>query len=156
MAKKKGNMILWGLVIGAATAGVYHYLQNKQKAAVADEFDDFDNFEDAADDTQAKDRHYIPLNLDNAKAFVSDTFGKAKEAVSKVSRKLQKEDVEDDVIIDDIFDDLKESAEGTAEEAAENLAADSVGSTDSANAKAPENASTEGSSTTEDFFDDEQ
>lgn len=152
MAKRKGNMILWGLVIGAAAAGAYHYLQNKQKATVADEFDDFDNFVDAADGAQAKDRNYIPLNLDNAKAFVSDTLGKAKEAVSKVSRKLQKEDVEDDVIIDDIFDDLKESAE----EAAENPAADGVGGTDSANAKAPEQVSAEDSSTTEDFFDDEQ
>ncbi|MDE6713930.1 MAG: hypothetical protein K2K20_09355 [Lachnospiraceae bacterium] len=150
MAKKKGNMILWGLVIGAAAAGAYHYLQNKQKATVADEFDDFDNFEDAADDTQTKDRHYVPLNLDNAKAFVSDTIDKAKEAVSKVSRKLQKEDVEDDVIIDDIFDDLKESEEGTAKEDAENPTADHA---DSANAN---QAPAEDSSSTEDFFDDEQ
>lgn len=153
MAKKKGNVILWGLVIGAAAAGAYHYLQNKQKAAVADEFDDFDNFEDAADDTQTKNRHYVPLNLDNAKAFVSETFDKAKEAVSKVSRKLQKEDAEDDVIIDDIFDDLKEAEEGTAEEDAETPAADRAGSADSANAgQAPD----EDSSSTEDFFDDEQ
>lgn len=149
MAKKKGKVILWGLVIGAAAAGAYHYLQNKQKAAVADEFDDFDNFEDATDDTQTKDRHYVPLNLDNAKAFVSDTLGKAKEAVSKVSRKLQKEDVEDDVIIDDIFDDLKESAE----EAAKNPAADHGNSADSANVG---QAPAEDSSSTEDFFDDEQ
>lgn len=152
MAKKNGKVILWGLVIGAAAAGVYHYLQNKEKAAVADEFDDFDNFEEAADDMQTKDRHYVPLNLDNAKAFVSDTIGKAKEAVSKVSKKLQKENVEDDVIIDDIFDDLNESTE----EAVKSPAADHTDSTDSSNEKASDDAPAGSSSTTEDFFDDGQ
>ncbi|MDE6531116.1 MAG: hypothetical protein K2K96_10170 [Lachnospiraceae bacterium] len=148
MAKKNGKVILWGLVIGAAAAGVYHYLQNKEKAATADEFDDFDNFEEAADDMQTKDRHYIPLNLDNAKAFVSDTIGKAKEAVSKVSKKLQKENVEDDVIIDDIFDDLNESTEDAAGNPADNA--------DSSNAKTSDDTSAGSSATTEDFFDDGQ
>lgn len=148
MAKKNGKVILWGLVIGAAAAGVYHYLQNKEKAATADEFDDFDNFEETAEDMQTKDRHYIPLNLDNAKAFVSDTIGKAKEAVSKVSKKLQKENVEDDVIIDDIFDDLSESTEEAAGNPADNA--------DSSNTKTSDDTSAGSSATTEDFFDDGQ
>lgn len=151
MAKKTGKVILWGLVIGAAAAGVYHYLQNKEKSVTADEFDDFDNFENDLNQAQAKDRNYIPLNLDNAKAFVSDTIDKAKEAVSKVSKKLQKEDVEDDVIIDDIFDDVNESAENAAK-----TGSDNEGRADMSNAKASDDASTEDSSTTEDFFDDGQ
>lgn len=145
MAKKKGNLIFWGLVIGAAAAGTYHYLQNKERAVAADEFDDFDNFEDATDDTQTKDRHYVPLNLDNAKAFVSNTIDKAKETVSKVSRKLQKEDTEDDTIIDDLFDDIDESADED----------DKTSAADSADTSAPDDTPAGGSST-EDFFDDGQ
>lgn len=147
MAKKSGKVIFWGLVIGAAAAGTYHYLQNKKKAATAEEFDDFDNFEDAADDTQAKDRHYVPLNLDDAKAFVSSTIDKAKEAVSKVSKKLQKEDIEDDVIIDDIFDDSINDSDDTA---------DDTDTADTSAAPASDDAQTKDSSTTEDFFDDAQ
>lgn len=143
MAKKSGKVIFWGLIIGAAAAGTYHYLQNKKKAATAEEFDDFDNFEDAAKDTQAKDRHYVPLNLDDAKAFVSSTIGKAKEAVSKVSKKLQKEDIEDDVIIDDIFDDSDDTA-------------DNADTTDTSAAPASDDVPVKDSSTTEDFFDDAQ
>lgn len=150
MAKKTGKVIFWGLVIGATTAGVYHYLQNKGKAAVAEEFDDFDNLEDNADGKQAKDRNYIPLNLDNAKAFVSDTIDKAKEAVAKVSRKLQKEDTEDSVIIDDIFDDLEDSDTKTAESDTGH-ADDNTSDTEASNA-----ASDDPASTTEDFFDDAQ
>lgn len=150
MAKKTGKVIFWGLVIGATTAGVYHYLQNKGKAAVAEEFDDFDNLEDNADGKQAKDRNYIPLNLDNAKAFVSSTFDKAKEAVSKVSRKLQKEDTEDSVIIDDIFDDLEDSDTKTAESDTGH-ADDNTSDTEASNT-----ASDDSASTTEDFFDDAQ
>lgn len=150
MAKKTGKVIFWGLVIGAATAGVYHYLQNKEKATVAEEFDDFDNFEDNAGGSQTKDRNYIPLNLDNAKAFVSSTIDKAKEAVSKVSRKLQKEDVEDDVIIDDIFDDL----DGSDTKAAETETAHT--DDDASNAETSDDASDDSASTTEDFFDDAQ
>lgn len=147
MAKKSGKVIFWGLVIGAAAAGTYHYLQNKKRAATAEEFDDFDNFEDAADDTQAKDRHYVPLNLDDAKAFVSSTIDKAKEAVSKVSKKLQKEDIEDDVIIDDIFDDSINDSDDTA---------DDTDTADTSAAPASDDAQTKDSSTTEDFFDDAQ
>lgn len=152
MAKKKGRAILWGLVIGATAAGVYHYLQNKNKTATADEFDDFNNFEEAGDDTQAKERNYVPLNLDNAKAFVSDTIDKAKEAVSKVSRKLQKEDIEDDVIIDDIFDDTNEASSETVNSGA----SETDGSTDTSDEQTPDDAADDSSSTTEDFFDDDE
>lgn len=140
MAKKSGKVIFWGLMIGAAAAGTYHYLQNKKKAATAEEFD---NFEDAADDTQTKDRHYVPLNLDDAKAFVSSTIDKAKEAVSKVSKKLQKEDTENDVIIDDIFDDSDDTT-------------DETDTADTSAAPASDDAPAKDSSTTEDFFDDAQ
>ncbi len=147
MAKKSGKVIFWGLMIGAAAAGTYHYLQNKKKSATAEEFDDFDNFEDA-DDTQSKGRHYVPLNLDDARAFVSSTIDKAKEAVSKVSKKLQKEDIEDDVIIDDIFDDSVEESDA---------AADGADTADTSAAPASDEApEQDSSSTTEDFFDDAQ
>ncbi len=144
MAKKSGKVIFWGLIIGAAAAGTYHYLQNKKKAATAEEFD---NFEDAADDTQTKDRHYVPLNLDDAKAFVSSTIDKAKEAVSKVSKKLQKEDVENDVIIDDIFDDSFDDSDNKTDDA---------DNADTSAARTPDDAPAKDSSTTEDFFDDAQ
>ena len=140
MAKKSGKVIFWGLMIGAAAAGTYHYLQNKKKAATAEEFD---NFEDAADDTQTKDRHYVPLNIDDAKAFVSSTIDKSKEAVSKVSKKLQKEDTENDVIIDDIFDDSDDTT-------------DETDTADTSAAPASDDAPAKDSSTTEDFFDDAQ
>lgn len=155
MAKKTGKMLFWGLVIGAAAAGTYHYLQNKGKAATADEFDDFDNFDDVMDDTRPKDRHYVPLNLDNAKAFVSDTIDKAKEAVSRVSKKLQKEDIEDDVIIDEIFDDSEETAEKSAETSDAKQTADASEDA-TASEDAASNASEDALASTEDFFDDGQ
>jgi len=41
MAKKTGKILLFGLVAGATAAGVYHYLQNKDKQN--EEFDEFDD-----------------------------------------------------------------------------------------------------------------
>ncbi|MGN0324759.1 MAG: hypothetical protein ACI4DW_00510 [Lachnospiraceae bacterium] len=137
MAKKTGKVILWGLVVGASAAAVYHYLQNKDKAAAAyDEFDDFDNFEDVKEETAGAERNYVPLNLDEAKIFVSETLDKAKEAISKVSKNFHKSEENDiEIIADDISEDV--SADTPAED-------------NTTDAPAEENSS----AITEEFFDD--
>lgn len=143
MAKKTGKLIFWGLVIGGAAAGVYHYLQNKDKAAECyDEFDDFDNFEDVSDNSDSKDRNYVPLNLDSAKAFVNDTLDKAKEAVSKVSKKFQNAEDTDVTIIDEDPAPVEVTDE---EDTKDNTAEESISEDN-----------TSDSSTTEDFFDDDE
>lgn len=147
MAKKAGKMIFWGLVIGGAAAGVYHYLQNKDKAAECyDDFDDFDNFEDVSDSSGEKDRNYVPLNFDSAKAFVNDTIDKAKEAVSKVSKKFQ--NAEEDSV--KIIDEDTAPVEITDEEDSDNITEDITAEENSSNDNSGD------SSTTEDFFDDDE
>ena len=55
MAKKMGKVILFGVVAGAAAAGVYHYLQSKdQKVDEYDDFDDLDSFDDTIKDEGAE------------------------------------------------------------------------------------------------------
>ena len=149
MAKKTGKMIFWGLVIGGAAAGVYHYLQNKDKAAECyDDFDDFDNFEDVSDDSGEKDRNYVPLNFDSAKAFVNDTLDKAKEAVSKVSKKFQNAEENSVKIIDEDTAPVEITDVEDSENIAEDITAEENPSDDSDNSA--------DSSTTEDFFDDDE
>ena len=141
MAKKTGKVILWGLVVGASAAAVYHYLQNKDKAAAAyDEFDDFDNFEDVKEETAGAERNYVPLNLDEAKIFVSETLDKAKEAISKVSKNFHKAEENDiEIIADDITEDAKSDA------------SDDTSVEDNTEDSPAEESS---SAITEDFFDD--
>lgn len=162
MSKKTGRFIFWGLVAGAAAAGVYHYLQNKDKEAECyDDFDDFDNFEDIKEDTVSKERSYVPLDFENAKAnakaFMNDTFQKAKDAVSKVSRKMQNE--EDD-IIDDM--DAVEVVQGEFEpEDKEARTLDASDSSEVISEAVPELEVAdaeiiEQEATTENFFDDDE
>lgn len=151
MAKKAGKMIFWGLVIGGAAAGVYHYLQNKDKAAECyDDFDDFDNFEDVSDSSGEKDRNYVPLNFDSAKAFVNDTLDKAKEAVSKVSKKFQNAEEDNVKIIDEDTVPVEIIVEITDEEDSEDVTEDITAEENSSNNNSGD------SSTTEDFFDDDE
>lgn len=146
MAKKAGKMIFWGLVIGGAAAGVYHYLQNKDKAAECfEDFDDFDNFEDVGDDSGEKDRNYVPLNFDSAKAFVNDTLDKAKEAVSKVSKKFQNADEDSVKIIDEDTAPVEITNEENSDDIDEDITTEESLSDNSGD-----------SSTTEDFFDDDE
>lgn len=72
MAKKFGKFLLFSAAVGAAAAGVYYYLQNKD----ADDFDfDSDDFDDSdetdLDDYEEKDlgeRSYVDLHLDAPEA----------------------------------------------------------------------------------------
>lgn len=150
MGKKIGKVVVFGLVAGAAAAGVYHYLQNKNKQT--EDFEDFDldDFE-GLDETEApKERNYV--SLDNAKVIVNDTIGKAKEAIVKASKKIQATlDESADITDDDAtyveFDETAAPAEETsgAEEVKEETAAEE---------KAKDEVPAEDS--TEEFFDDDE
>lgn len=121
MAKKLGNVILFGVVAGAAAAGVYHYLQTKdQKVDEYDDFDDLDSFDDTEKEDEPTDtRSYI--TLDTAKYFVNDTIDKAKEYWGKAQEKIKKT-IEDatEVKADedaDIFDVVEEGMNKVAADA---------------------------------------
>ena len=128
MAKKLGGLLILGLAAGAAAAGVYHYLQTREKElADIDDFDDLDNME-----TKSSDRSYV--NLDSVKKFAGEAVEKAKEVakgavdtVSKTVAELRKDD----------------------EEAAEEAEDVEVVKDDAA-----EEEKTEDSDSSEDFFDD--
>ncbi len=140
MAKKFGRLVVFGVIAGAAAAGVYHYLQTKDKAPEDfDDFDDLDNFEDISDEDKTnKGRGYI--TLDNAKVLVNDTIDKAKDVISKASKKIQEtfEDASNknsDNPVEEVVD-----AEKTAEADTDTSAAASE---------------TDAEESTEEFFDDE-
>lgn len=85
MAKKFGKLVLFGVAAGAAAAGIYYYVQTKNKET--NNFDEFDKFDESDPVVRVNSkREYI--SLDNAKAFVTDTFEKAKDTITKVSKKL--------------------------------------------------------------------
>lgn len=68
MAKKFGKFLLFSAAVGAAAAGVYYYMQNKN----ADDFDfDSEDLDDAdetdsydCDDKDLGERSYVDLHLD--------------------------------------------------------------------------------------------
>ena len=94
MAKKLGGLLVFGLAAGAAAAGVYHYLQTREKElADIDDFDDLDNMEEKEESS----RSYV--NLDSVKKFAGEAVEKAKEVakgavetVSKTVAELRKDD----------------------------------------------------------------
>ena len=130
MAKKLGKLIIFGAAIGATAAGVYHYLQSKDNVSDEfDDFDDFDNLDDIEEDAVSEDsKKYVAL--DSAKAFVAGTLDKAKDVISKASKKLKNESETEfvDITTDDTADKADEAKE----------AADDSGKS------------------TEDFFDDDE
>ena len=134
MAKKLGGLLILGLAAGAAAAGVYHYLQTREKElADIDDFDDLDNME-----SKSSDRSYV--NLDSVKKFAGEAVEKAKEVakgavdtVSKTVAELRKDDDE------------------AAAEAAEDV---EVVKDDAEAEKAEDAVKTEDSDSSEDFFDD--
>ena len=101
--KKIGGLLVFGLAAGAAAAGVYHYLQTREKElADIDDFDDLDNIDD-----DSSNRSYV--NLDNVKKFAGDAVEKAKEVakgavetVSKTVAELRKDDEEEKDDADDV------------------------------------------------------
>ncbi|HOO80404.1 MAG TPA: hypothetical protein PLZ77_10965 [Lachnospiraceae bacterium] len=155
MAKKLGRIVLFGLVAGAAAAGVYHYLQNKEaKNEELDDYDDLDNFEDApAKESTPKNRNYV--SLDSCKEFVADTLDKAKDAITKVSKKLQ-ESMDSEQPEDDSFEILEdgEIKEMPAEDSTEVEKETAKTSKKASKAKEEEEPIVNGS--TEEFFDDDE
>lgn len=103
--KKLGKFLLFTAGITAACAGVYYYLQNKDKFTCnynGDEDDDYDDFSEDLDDTDSN-RSYVPLNHDGEKeedgsfkklsSLVSDAADTVKE---KVGEKVEEFFDEDD------------------------------------------------------------
>ena len=81
MAKKFGKLLLFTAAIGAAAAGTYYCLQNKNQkpAGEDDDYDDLDDFESDYDDDEEEDadeagRSYVSLNLDGSKEKVEEFF----------------------------------------------------------------------------------
>lgn len=154
MAKKFGKLVMFGVAAGAALAGTYYYLQKKK--STEDDFEDLDKFDDDPAVRVTSKREYI--SLDSAKAFVTDTFEKAKDTITKVGKKFT--NVADDEDSMEIFDVIEEeevicSAPETAAE--NNTAADSEGaSKESENNAAVENNNIEDEGSVEEFFDDEE
>ena len=66
MAKKFGKFLMFTAFAGAAVAGAYYYLQNKNSSC-SDDFDDdddFDNFDNDPEDDAAEDdsaRNYVEI-----------------------------------------------------------------------------------------------
>lgn len=160
MAKKFGKVVLFSLIAGATAAGVYHYLNNKNKSSLEyddfDDFDDLDNFDDLddLDDDSVAEEKRSYVSLDAAKAFAGEAVSKAKSladgAVSMVKDKIAASkatiDEEFDIEIpNEIADEIKEEAEAeTQDEVKEETTDEDVTKT------ATEEASTE------EFFDDDE
>lgn len=67
MAKKFGKFLLFTAATAAACAGVYYYLQNKEKFSAdynGDEDEDYDDFSDDLDDADSN-RSYVSLTPEN-------------------------------------------------------------------------------------------
>ena len=65
-----GKFVLMCGVVGAAAAGAYYYMTQRDKALADDfddDFDDFDDFDDAFDDAREK-RGYVDLGGDDTAA----------------------------------------------------------------------------------------
>ena len=63
MSKKLGKILILGAIAGIAAAGVYHYLQTKDKEL--EDLDDFDDLDDLDDDSDLS-RSYVNLDTDKA------------------------------------------------------------------------------------------
>ncbi len=106
--KKFGKFLLFTAGVAAACAGVYYYLQNKEKFSVnfnSDEDDDYDDFSEDLDDTESN-RSYVPLNHDTEKE--ESSFRKLSTMVSDAAETV-KEKVEE--FFDEEDDNNPENAE---------------------------------------------
>ena len=152
MARKSGKLLFLGLVAAATAAGVYHYLSKKdQEIEEYDDFDDLDAFDENIDDldsesnaSEEEKKNYI--NLDTAKYVVNDVAEKAKDALSKASKKIQEtiNEVRENKAADD--DDFSMEETVVDEEAADTESADAENDTE---AEAAED-------TAEEVFDDDE
>ena len=117
MAKKFGKFLMVTAALGAVAAGVYYYLQGKDRF-VDDDFDDdddFDNFDDDLEDDEAakdSDRNYVDLDLEKAEEFKEGLNAVKAEATDKVvgvaedaAEKLKEAADKIEVNVEEFFDD---------------------------------------------------
>jgi len=109
---KKGGKLLGLLAIGAAAAGTYYYMKNKDSKIPENmDDDDLDNFDEDVDDgptaKPTEKRAYTNLDFNTVEKKVKDTVVKfadtADKTASKVSDKLQGCATK----IEEFFDDKK-------------------------------------------------
>lgn len=92
MAKKLGKFLVFSAAVGAAAAGVYYYLQNKNQKEIhfEEEDNDFDDFSEGLDDDMEEERGYVTLTpgkvtetvkkaADEAKDFAQFAAGEARD-----------------------------------------------------------------------------
>ena len=98
MAKKFGKFLLFTAAIGAAAAGTYYYLQNKNQKPVGedDEYDDLDDFDSDFDEDDEEERSYVSLNLEDNKDKVEEFFNDDSEADDKKASENKKSGEDDD------------------------------------------------------------
>lgn len=94
MAKKLGKFMLFSALAGAAAAGTYYCLHNKNNASDEDfdEYEESDGFDKdlededfSADSTSSKHSH-LPIDIDNAKEKIGE---KVIETLDKTKEKLE-------------------------------------------------------------------
>ena len=156
MAKKFGKLVMFGVAAGAAVAGTYYYLQKKK--CTEDSFDELDKFDEDPTLRGAQKREYI--SLDSAKAFVTDTFEKAKDTITdtitKVGKKINGSEEEDSMEIFDVIEE-EEVNYSSPKAAVENTAAVSeTSASEKNNSIEPESAESSDEGSIEEFFDDEE
>lgn len=153
MAKKFGKLVMFGVAAGAAIAGTYYYLQKKK--CMEDDFEELDTFDDDPTVRVTEKREYI--SLDSAKAFVTDTFEKAKDTITDTITKVGKKftnSTEDDNSME-IFDVIEEEDVISVPENTAQSHEESSAETSKETASTPEDEGTDEGSI-EEFFDDEE
>ena len=95
MAKKLGKFMLFSAIAGAAAAGTYYCLRNKNNASDEDfdEYEESDGFdkdledEDFSSDSTSSKHPHLPIDIDNAKEKIGEkvieTLDKTKERIDK-------------------------------------------------------------------------
>ena len=73
MAKKFGKFLLFVSMIGAAVAGAFYFIKNKESSpAEEDDYEDLDDDSDQDDDMASSERSYVSLNADKEGTYDSD------------------------------------------------------------------------------------
>lgn len=90
MAKKFGKFLLFSAVAGAAVAGAYYYMKNKD-ASCAEDMDDDEDFDDFGEDLdeeakeEEKTRSYVDLKLEKAQRSAAEAAGHLKDAAKEAA-----------------------------------------------------------------------
>ncbi len=74
MAKKFGKFLLFVSTIGAAFAGAYYFMKNRQSNAAGE--DDYEDLDDDSEEESDGERSYVSLNTDSANADSSKSDAK--------------------------------------------------------------------------------